>query len=608
MNIVRRKRRRLLPYLVVGSLVFYLFHWCYKLYQLSPPSDPSLDPFGLSRLEWSLDNITQKSFFDITFTFHSLLAGLVGFMCVFLFYLRPQAEGTFRPGEEHGSARFATKEELMELRDKEEDFNQIFTQNAQMGLFNKRLPIEKHVNKNVLVIGGTGDWKTRSFVKPNALQRNSSYIFTETKGLLQHEIGQSFEKDGYQVKIFDVLTFSNSNRFNVFKYMTSEMDIDRVAESLVQATKKSDNAGEDFWIQAEMLLQRALIGYLYFDSQLSGYTANLPQITDLIRNLRRTDPEIPSPVEMMFEQLEKDLPGNYANKQWELFNKNFDGETRRSVYAIISARYSVFDHDQVRQLVEEDNLEIETWNIKKTAVFISMPEINPAYQFLTALLFSTIFDVTFKTADDIILGRKTGVELLHLQGELDECAQIGKIPNLPPIISVIRSREISLKLMFQSISQVEEIYGEKNTKTIFNNCGTKLVLGTDDPDTLGSFSKRSGPSTINDRNTSESRGSHGSSSVQDSKLQRMLLTEHEIATIPVDEALVFINRHNVFQDKKYRLEEHKRYHELAENPSDATWYRYRRYMSDIEEFQAHVRPSHAIEVSAEEVLNVPLGA
>ncbi|MGT2910680.1 VirD4-like conjugal transfer protein, CD1115 family [Streptococcus cameli] len=604
-QITVKKQRHVIIYLVFSVVFFYLFHWLQKLYAASPEVDVMEDFFELSRFAWMQANWMKKPWLDTQFTDDSMFMGMLGMLLPILVYLRPQVTGTFRYGEEHGSAKFATKKDLMTLRDQDEDKNMIFTQNAQMGLYNKRLAFDKQINKNVLVIGGTGDWKTRSFVKPNALQRSSSYVFTDTKGLLVHEMGQSFERDNYQVKVFDVITFLNSNRFNVFRYMKDEMDIDRVAEALVTATKRSDHTGEDFWIQAEMLLQRALIGYLFFDSQLSGYTANLPQITDLIRHLKRTDPDVESPVEVMFEELEKSIPGNYAYKQWRLFNDNFNGETRNSVFAIIASRYSVFDHDVVRALLEEDNMEMETWNTKKTAVFVSMPEVNPAYQFITALFFSTFFDVTFKTADDILLGKRTDIAYpLHLQIEADEFAQVGKIPNLPPIISVIRSREISIKIMIQSLSQVEELYGKNNLKTILNNCGTILYLGTNDPDTLQWLSKRSGASTINDRNTSENRGRNGSNSVQNSKLQRMLLTEHEIATIAPDEALVFINKHNVFYDKKYRLEKHKRYNELAERSEDSTWYRYKRYMSDIEEYQDHVLPSRIIEITEEEVANV----
>ncbi|MCO8204743.1 TraG/TraD/VirD4 family protein [Streptococcus suis] len=272
---------------------------------------------------------------------------------------------------------------------------------------------------------------------------------------------------------------------------------------------------------------------------------------------------------------------------------------------MVAAIVSVFDHDDVRRLVEDDDMEIETWNIKKTAIFINIPEVNPAYQFLTSLLFSTIFEVTFKTADDILLGRRSDVSYpLHLQIEGDEIAQVGKIPNLPAIISVIRSREISLKLMIQSLSQLQELYGEKNTKTILNNCGTVVYLGSNDSDTLKWLSERSGKMTINDRNVSENRGRNGSSTLQNAKLGRELLTPHEVATIAPDEALVFIAKHNVFRDKKFDLLKHRRAEELAESPKDKNWYRYVRHMSDIDEFLEGVRPSRNLIITEEDISKI----
>lgn len=603
MSITTYKRRKFWPYLLLGVVGFYSFHWLAKLYEQSPATTNPTDIFGLSRIEWVLEQLDKAPILDVRFNLFSLQIGALGFLIALLFYMRPQVTGVFRYREEHGSARLATQEEMDGLADEVPENNMILSQNARMGLFNKRLPFDKQINKNMFILGGTGDWKTRSIYKPNFLQANSSFVGTDTKGLFGYETGYFFEQMGYKLKYFDVRTFLNTNRFNVFRYMKSEMDIDRVAEAIVTATKKSDNRGEDFWVQAELLLMKALIGYLYFDSQLSQYQANLPQVTDLIRHLRRTDPEVGSPVELMFQELEKAMPGNYACKQWELFNKNFDGETKNSVTAIIAARFSVFDHDEVRKLMEEDNMEIERWHLEKTAVFVYMPEVNEAYKFITSLFFSTVFDVCIKTADKIIKGEVRGVEdLIHIQYMLDEAAQIGKIPNLPEIISVIRSREESIKLAFQSLSQPEEIYGKNNTKTILNNCGTIIYLGTNDEDTSKILSTRAGKMTINDRNTSENYSKQRSNNVQNSKIGRDLFTPHEIATIKPTECLVYVSKHNVFKDKKYILEEHPNAHYLGNSPKDKTWYRHKRYMSDLEEYLDHILPSNYVEVTEEEML------
>lgn len=599
--IVEVKRRRFLPYFIVGVILFYVGHLLTKAYEQAPTTKVN-DIFGMSKIEWAFSHVLELPLFNFQFSLLSLYVGIISLGIVMLVFLRIKRTGYYRYGEEHGSARYATIEELNEYADDIEENNMILSRLARVGLFNNRLPFDKQVNKNMAVIGGSGDGKTFTFLKPNALQENGSKIFTDTKGLLVRELGHFFEKMGYNIIIFDLITFLNSNRFNVYRYMTSENDIDRVSEAIVTATKKSDNQGEDFWIKAETLVMRALIGFLYFDSQVSGYQPNLPQITDLVRNLKRKDPEIPSPVERLFDDLEKALPGNYACRQWDLFNNNYTGETRNSVFAIVAARFAVFDHDDVRKLLEDDNMEIDKWNLEKTVVFISVPEVNEAYQFISSLLFSTIFETTIRTADSVLTGVKHAPnKLLHLQIFGDEIAQVGKIPHVEKYMAVIRSREISMKWIIQSESQMVDLYGKEKSKTIFNNCGTIVYLGTNDKETSKTFSERAGAQTIQDNNQSETRSQHGSTTTQHAKIRRDLLTPHEIMTIPYDEVLVFVSRLNVFRDKKANVNEHKHAKYLANSPNDATWYRYKRYMNDYDEFLANVKPSHLIDVTEEEI-------
>ena len=606
MNTTERKP---LPYLIAAAVLFYAFHWLTKLFELAPDTAVN-DEFGLAKFDWMAEHWSDKSLIDIQFTSLSLTAGFIGVLAAFFFFTRKQDKGVYRTGEEHGTARFATVEELASFQDQDPEKNMIFTQRAQMGLFNQRLPYNKHINKNALVIGGTGDWKTRSFGKPNMMQLNSSYVFTDTKGMVIHEVGTILKEGEYKIKVFDLIRLSNTDGFNVFRYMNKETDIDKVSEAIINATKRSDNQGEDFWAQAEAFLTRALIGYLYFDGKVLGkYEPNLAQVADLLRFLKRTDPEIESPVEEMFKQLEEELPGNYANKQFQLFMKNFGGQTLMSVLAIISSRFSVFDHDDVRKIVQRDTMEIEKWQLEKTAVFIHIPETDKSYQFLSSLLFTTIFDTSIRVVDSILKGEHETAKkdnLVHLQIYGDEAAQIGKIPLLPQVISVIRTREISIKLMFQSHSQLEELYGEKNTKTIINNCGAILYLGSNDPDTLKNMSDRTGAQTIQQTKVSKSYGQHGSSSESTDSLKRELLDYHEVATIALDEALLFLNRQNVFKDKKYRLEEHPRYGRHADSPTDANWYTYKRYMSDIEEWLENVEQSNQVEISMEELEEIAL--
>lgn len=500
----------------------------------------------------------------------------------------------YRQGEEQGSARFATLKEMKRFEDKEVEKNMIFTKQVKMGLFNFRLAYNVQLNKNVIVIGLPGDGKTFTFVLPNLMQLNSNFVVTDPKGNLVHETGKMLERNGYAVKIFDLIRLKNSDRFNPFYYMNSELDIDRISEAITEGTKKSEQMGEDFWVQAELMLQRALIGYLYFDSKdpetgTQLYQPNLGHVADLLRNIYREDQELPSPVEQMFEELADHRPGNYAYKQWKLF-QNFKGETRNSVVAILSSRYSIFDHEDVRRLISEDTMEIDTWNTKKTAVFIAIPETNNAFNFLSSILFAIGFEVLTHKADNILHGEVPGYSrknLKHIQFILDEAAQIGRIPNFAQVLSSIRSREMSIKIIIQAVNQLESLY-KSDWKTIFNNCATHLFLGTNDKDTMEYYSTRSGKQTIRTRSTSKTHSYRNGSSGENKQIQgRPLLTPDEVARIGVDEGLVFISKQNVFKDKKASVYDHPRQDEIAQTPQDGNWYDYIRKGTDIDGLLIH---------------------
>ena len=589
--ITERKRKKFLPYFLLSIVFFYLFHCLFVFYQKAPDLSSSTDVLGIAKFDWLINNFTYKVFLNIHFTSFSILTGLVGVVIALMAFLRVSDTGVYRHGEEQGSARFATVKELLSFRDKEPENNMIFTKNGQMGLFNKRLPYPKQLNKNSLVVGIPGDGKTFTYVKPNIMQENSSFVITDPKGLLVREVGSMLENDGYTIKVFDLVNLTNSDTFNVFNYMKSELDIDRVSEAIVDGTKKSDKQGEDFWAQAELLLMRSLLGYLYFDSQISGYTPNLSNVSDMLRNIQRIDKKKPSPVEKMFEALDKELPDNYACKQWELFNNNFQSETRTSVLAVASARYAVFDHKEVKTLIERDTMEIDKWNIEKTAVFITIPETNKAFNFLASLMFAMMFDVLTHQADDMLQGLiHQDKELLHIQFIIDEFANIGKIPNFNEVLASIRSREMSAKIIIQAISQLQAMY-HNDWKTIINNCATILYLGTQDKETMEYFSLRSGKQTINVKNRSVSRGRNGSMSESNQIQMRPLMTPDEIARIGVDEALLFIAKQNVLKDKKASVFDHPKAKELANHHTDNNWYQYKRYMTDIAEWQSNVDES-----------------
>ena len=594
------------PYIILGLFLFLISNYIVRRVELSPENNFALDPLGLQRLSAVLKHPFDNLVAFITVSPKSLLGGVLGLFLAFLFYYRKSDLGHYRFGEEHGSARFATIEELAKFRDSDPENDMIFTQNAYMGLFNKRLEYAVQLNKNTLTIGLPGDGKTRAFIKPNIMQANASFVITDPKGLLVHEVGHLLKEKGYRIKVLDLVTLLNSNHFNVFDYMTSENDIDRVAESIVNGTKKTDNQGEDFWAQAEMLLIRALVGYLYFNDKVLAQDEkgpNLGKIADMLRNLKREDPDIESPVEILFKNLEKKLPNNYACKQFDLFMANFKGQTLLSVLAIASSRFSVFDHQAVRDLISNDNMEIETWQTQKTAVFIAIPETDKTYNFLANLIFVTMLRVLPMTADEILQGRSKNYkpsDLLAMRLLMDEFAQIGKIPYFTESQSSVRSRGISMDIVLQALNQLKAVYKD-DWKTILNNCSVLLYLGTNDEDTMKYFSMRAGKQTIQQRNYSQSYGQQGSSSDSTQTIQRDLMTPDEVARIGVDEALVFFSKQHVFKDKKFRLESHKNYHKLAESPEDTErWYTYDMDNADIEEFLDNINKAGAVTIEGQE--------
>lgn len=605
-----KKSKKFWPHLILGGFLFYAFHWLTKLYLLSPNTQSMSDILGLSRFNWMQQHLKDKAWLDVQFTPQSMMMGGIGvFIALWLYIASPRRRNVYRLGEEHGSARHATLEELNTLRDEEPDNNMILSQNARMGLHNYRLPYTSQLNKNVAIIGSSGRGKTRNVFKPNIMQLNSSFMMTDPKGLTVNEVGKLLEDNNYKIKVLDLINFVNSDQFNVFHYMDSELDIDRISESVIEGIRKTNVQGEDFWEQAKSQLMRTLIGYLYFDGLVLGnYEPSLPMVADLLRHINRVNEDVPSPFELMMEQLEKDLPGNYAYKQWQLF-QNARGETRASVLYIVSVAFSVFDHEQVRTLISRDTMEIEKWQLEKTAVFISLPETDKSYNFLANLFFTTVLKVAPKVADEILQGKRPGYsrdDVIHLKLRFDEFAQLGIIPNFTESQSSIRSREISADIVVQERSQVVTLYGESKAKTIFNNCATLIYLGTSDDDTMKYLSMRSGDQTIHSRNQSKTYSQQGSSTEGEQSMGRPLYKPDEIAKIPIDETLVFIDTFHVYRDKKFALESHKHYDQLSEGPFDGKWYEYKRYMSDIDEWYANVEGADIKELTQQDLEKVEL--
>lgn len=586
---MKLQKKPLIPYLIISLVLAFLTHRAYALYSIAPKPDMTN---LFSQYTFVLEKYVEPPYFYPNFSPFAILAAMVGFFIGMMFYLKIKPAENYRHGEEAGSAKFATAQELAGFKDSEPTNNMIFTKNAQMGLFNKNLPFQWQLNKNVLVVGLPGDGKTFTYVKPNLMQMNSSFVVTDPKGLLVRETGKMLEEHGYQVKVFDLVNLTNSDMFNPFNYMKSELDIDRITEALVEGASENEHKGEPFWDKAQLLLNRALIGYLYFDSKTRDYTPNLSMVAELLRNIRRPNDKEPSTVEKMFAELEESMPGNYACKQWNLFNDNFDAETRTSVFAMVATQYSVFDHQAVTDLIKADTMEMDTWNTEKTAVFVAISETNKAFSFLASTLFTVMFDQLTHNADAIIQGQKDGYtadDLVHVQFIFDEFANIGKIPHFNEVLASVRSREMSVKIIIQAISQLDTIYGDKARKSMVNNCATLLFLGTNDEDTMRYFSMRAGKQTITQKSYSEQRGQRVSGSTSTQAHQRDLMTPDEIARIGVDEALVFISKQNVLRDKKAMVTDHPMKDELSNNPNDGRWYNYIRFMVEDPELFNNAR-------------------
>lgn len=590
-------KKKLTPYLFVSACLFVLFYGIGNFFWLLPGTDyfSKVSFLFTDRLEGYL--LTHVGEFFLTPSIMAFLSGILGFLIGLLLYVYDNDQGVYRQGEEHGSARFATVGEIKKFADEAPTNNMIFTRSARMGLFNQRLPFKYQKNKNLLVLGGPGSGKTHTFIKPNLMQRNASFVVTDPKGLLVHETGAMLKKGDYTIKVFDLVNLSNSDSFNVFKYIKTELDVDRVLEFITEGTKKSEQQGEDFWIQAEALLIRSFIAYLWFDGKDNDYEPNLSMVADMLRHVERKDPKVPSAVETWFEEQNQLRPNNYAYKQWTLYNDSYKAETRASVLAIASARYSVFDHEQVIDMVREDTMDIEKWNEEKTAVFIAIPETSSAYNFLAAIFLATIMETLKNKADRVFQGLeelKEGRQLLHVRFLIDEFYNIGRIPNVDKALGSFRSREMSIVMVLQAMNQLEAMY--KNTwKTLVNTCDSLLFLGGDEEDTTRYLSKRAGKQTISLRKHTINRGKNGSGSENRDRTGRDLLMPDEIGRLGNGKALVFISGQHVFKDDKFTVPDHENAHLLADNYQDLNWYTYKRYRNEEEEILDKVRPENMID-------------
>lgn len=572
-------------FLILGFVLGYFFH-LFAFFLLNEKEE------GIYKLINSATNVLTSlaaGKFFFRFEVYPLVAFFLGLIIAFLLFLLSLGDGKYRKGKEYGSARWATGRELKNFADNEREENNILlSKEVKMSLTTKNMPLNYQRNKNILLVAGAGAGKTELFVKPNLSQLHSSYVVTDPKGRLLHETGKMMESHHYQIKNFDVNTFKNCNRFNPFKYIHDEITLKRVIQVIIDATNgENSRKGEPFWDKSEELLLSSLFSFLYYKYKgdpkkgIEG-TGELPalyHVSELIRLLKRENEAVPSVLEIMFSQFEKRFGSeNYAVTQFNSF-KNYEGDTRSSVLAIATARFSMFDLQDIRELLEDDDLEIETWIEKKTVVYLTIPDMDKTFNFLVTMIFILAFR-TLEYQIDYVYGSNPPN---HIRFILEEFANLGKIPNIKEALAVFRSREMSIDIIIQNLNQLISMYKD-DWKSFIGNCDTLLYLaGSTEPDTQKLFSERAGKETIHMKKNSENRGTNGSYSISHEVLGRELITQSEVAELARDECLVSISSMPMYRGKKYPFERHPLSKEWSRYKNDKNWYEFKPEFRTLEE-------------------------
>ena len=500
-----------------------------------------------------------------------LLVGVLGAALIRLVvYVKGKNAKKYRRGVEYGSARWGSTDDIRPYIDPVFENNVLLTQTERL-MMNSRPKQPKYArNKNVLVVGGSGSGKTRFFVKPNLMQMHSSYVVTDPKGTVLVECGKLLERGGYRIKVLNTINFKKSMKYNPFVYLRDEKDILKLVNTLIANTKGSgEKSGEDFWVKAERLLYCALIGYIHYEAP--DEERNFTTLLDMINasEAREDDSEFQSPVDLMFERLEEKDPEHFAVKQYKKFLLSA-GKTRSSILISCGARLAPFDIRELRELMESDELELDTLGDRKTALFIITSDTDPTFDFVTAMIVSQLFNLLCTKADDEYGGRLP----VHVRCLLDEVANI-TIPNLERLISVLRSREISACLVVQAQSQLKAIYKE-HADTIIGNCDTTLFLGGKEKTTLKEISEVLGKETIDSFNTSENRGRDVSHGLNYQKLGKELMSQDEIAVMDGGKCILQLRGVRPFFSDKYDITKHPKYKYLSDYDKKNTF--------DIEKF------------------------
>ena len=479
-------------------------------------------------------------------------------------YVKGKNAKKFRKNLEYGSARWGKPEDIAPYVDPKFENNVILTRTERLMMSNRPKDPKTARNKNVLVVGGSGSGKTRFFIKPNLMQLHSSYVVTDPKGSIAVECGKLMLRNGYKVKIFNSINFKKSHHYNPFAYIHSEKDILKLVTTLIANTKGDGKSGDDFWQKAETLLYTALIGYIHYEAPEEEQ--NFATLIEFINamEVREDDEEFKNPVDLMFDALEAEKPNHFAVRQYKKY-KLAAGKTAKSINISCGARLAPFDIQELREITMYDELELDTLGDRKTALFLIMSDTDSTFNFLISMIYSQLFNLLCEKADDVYGGRLP----VHVRCLIDECANIGQIPNLEKLMATIRSREISACLVLQAQSQLKALYKD-NADTIIGNCDSSIFLGGKEPGTLKELNQALGKETIDTFNTGESRGREVSHSLNYQKLGKDLATIDELAVLDGGKCILQLRGVRPFLSDKYDITRHPNYKYLSDaNPRNA---------------------------------------
>ena len=480
-------------------------------------------------------------------------------------YLRGKNAKKYRHGMEYGSARWGTPKDIESFMAPKFEDNIILTKTERLMMSNRPPDPKNARNKNVLVVGGSGSGKTRFWLKPNLLQCHSSYVITDPKGSIVVECGNALLKNGYKLKILNTINFKKSMHYNPFAYVHSEKDILKLVTTLMTNTKGEGSGGDPFWEKSERLLLTALIAYLHYEAPVEEQ--NFATLLEMLNTMQvlEDDEEYQNPVDLLFEELAKKKPNSFAGRQYKLY-KLAAGKTAKSILISCGARLAPFDIQELRDLTMYDELELDKLGDRKTTLFLIMSDTDSTFNFLISMIYTQLFNLLCDKADDMYGGKLP----IHVRCLIDECANIGQIPNLEKLVATIRSREISACLVLQARSQLKAIYKD-NADTIVGNMDSQIFLGGSEPTTLKDLSEMLGKETIDAFNTSDTRGNSPSYGTTFQKMGHELLSRDELAVLDGGKCILQLRGVRPFLSDKYDLTQHSNYQLTSDYDSKNTF-------------------------------------